>query len=714
MFRKSNKTVAPFTASVLAGARDRDDEALPPEVEEGNVEYKLKLVDPSSERLEHLVTQMKWRLAEGGGEALYEIGISDKGHLVGLTDEELDASLTTLKKMAARLHADCSIVREQQVQGDGVHATNILTNISNHLSSVAAKAGTPTIPEEDSSDSTPVRRRVAEVLIRKRVEDEHFLEIRVAIMGGSDVGKSTLLGVLTHSDLDNGYGRSRFRAFNHKHEIETGRTSSISYDIIGFDSAGKLINYSSTNVQTPQQICEMSSKVVTLMDTCGHSKYLKTTISGLTAKQPDYACLIINGADGLINDMAREHLGMAMVLKMPLFVCITKIDVATAEQVKGTVGALLRLLKGPGKRVVPVIVKNEDDMVATVSHLSDGSVIPIFLVSSVTGDNLPNLARFLNLLPHPTGRQQRNGHDALSHDELEDMQFQIHDIYNVPDVGAVVGGSLLQGTLNMRHVRQHHQAFLLGPVGAEGHFVPVQVTSIHRFCRPVQFIRAEQSATLALAPIDVHHHQAPAAKQETTPPPALRRKRKQSSSHSPPPPPLVPIVSAHSADIDSNALRQELVEQTGETVPTLPPLRRGMVLLAMDSTSPRASFSFEASLHVLYHSGALAATQTAVIYCGSIRQTCRITWVHCDAIAATDDRGEGEAPPTSGTLTTGQRGRVSFEFLNEPEWIQPGATLLVREGRVGRMKCVGTVVAAPAVHPLNGTCGKASASSSVV
>ncbi|KAM7287645.1 hypothetical protein ISCGN_031336 [Ixodes scapularis] len=38
---------------------------LPPEAAEGNVEYKLKLVSPSQSRLEHLVTQMKWRLREG-------------------------------------------------------------------------------------------------------------------------------------------------------------------------------------------------------------------------------------------------------------------------------------------------------------------------------------------------------------------------------------------------------------------------------------------------------------------------------------------------------------------------------------------------------------------------------------------------------------------------------------------------------------------------
>ena len=48
---------------------------LPPEDAEGNVEYKLKLVEPTDSRFEHLVTQMKWRLREGQGEAIYEIGM---------------------------------------------------------------------------------------------------------------------------------------------------------------------------------------------------------------------------------------------------------------------------------------------------------------------------------------------------------------------------------------------------------------------------------------------------------------------------------------------------------------------------------------------------------------------------------------------------------------------------------------------------------------
>jgi len=45
---------------------------------------------------------MKWRLQEGQGEAIYEIGVEDSGLLTGLTPTELDASMETLGRMASK------------------------------------------------------------------------------------------------------------------------------------------------------------------------------------------------------------------------------------------------------------------------------------------------------------------------------------------------------------------------------------------------------------------------------------------------------------------------------------------------------------------------------------------------------------------------------------------------------------------------------------
>jgi GTPase len=44
---------------------------LPAEPDNGNVEYKLKLDSPNMARIEHLTTQMAFRLKEGKGTAYY-------------------------------------------------------------------------------------------------------------------------------------------------------------------------------------------------------------------------------------------------------------------------------------------------------------------------------------------------------------------------------------------------------------------------------------------------------------------------------------------------------------------------------------------------------------------------------------------------------------------------------------------------------------------
>lgn len=63
------------------------------------------------------------------------------------------------------------------------------------------------------------------------------------MVGNVDAGKSTLLGVLTHGELDNGRGHARQRLFRHKHEMESGRTSSVGNDILGTLALKGLFNF---------------------------------------------------------------------------------------------------------------------------------------------------------------------------------------------------------------------------------------------------------------------------------------------------------------------------------------------------------------------------------------------------------------------------------------------------------------------------------------
>jgi GTPase len=69
----------------------------------------------------------------------------------------------------------------------------------------------------------------ADVVVRRRASfgAGSALEVRVAIIGNVDSGKSTMVGVLTRSMLDDGRGLARSKVFKHGHEESTGRTSSI-------------------------------------------------------------------------------------------------------------------------------------------------------------------------------------------------------------------------------------------------------------------------------------------------------------------------------------------------------------------------------------------------------------------------------------------------------------------------------------------------------
>jgi len=85
------------------------------------------------------------------------------------------------------------------------------------------------------------------------------------VVGNVDAGKSTLLGVLTHGELDNGRGLARMKLFRHKHEMESGRTSSVGNDILGFDAIGNVVNKSDHGHLDWVKICEQASKVCSIM-----------------------------------------------------------------------------------------------------------------------------------------------------------------------------------------------------------------------------------------------------------------------------------------------------------------------------------------------------------------------------------------------------------------------------------------------------------------
>lgn len=66
----------------------------------------------------------------------------------------------------------------------------------------------------------------------------------------------------------------------------------------------------------------------------------------------------------------REHLGLAMALKVPFFIVISKVDLCSKATVERTVKQLERILKQPGCNKLPLLVNSDDDAVTAAQQFA--------------------------------------------------------------------------------------------------------------------------------------------------------------------------------------------------------------------------------------------------------------------------------------------------------------------------------------------------------
>ena len=68
--------------------------------------------------------------------------------------------------------------------------------------------------------------------------------------------------------------------------------------------------------------------------------------------------------------MAKEHLGLALALNVPVFVVVTKIDMCPPNVLQETLKMLQRILRSPGCRKIPVLVQSNDDVVVSATNFT--------------------------------------------------------------------------------------------------------------------------------------------------------------------------------------------------------------------------------------------------------------------------------------------------------------------------------------------------------
>lgn len=401
---------------------------LDEEKEDGNIEYKRELVNLDEETMHRRVTQMKYRINEGLGEAFYYIGVTDNGQILGLNLEEYNLSIENLTLIATKIESTVIKIAE---------------NNKNEF-------------------------YAGEFLIRKNVNDT--INLKICVCGNVDAGKSSTIGTLTKGVLDDGRGKSRAHVFNFKHEFITGRTSSISHQILGFDKTGNIVNNDRNNSWT--DIAEKSTKIVSFFDLAGHEKYLKTTIYGLTSSDADYAFIMI-GANMGITSMTREHIGLCVNLKIPFIIIVTKIDIAPDNILIETMQKINNICKNKVRKI-PYIIKNISDVINVSKNIKSDSIIPIIQISNVTNFNLDLLKSLINLLPIRNDYHQNiNKH----------VEMLIDNTYSVSGHSTIVSGLLRSGTINV------NDNLLIGPF-IDSTYKQVKVRSIHSNYRDYKYAKA--------------------------------------------------------------------------------------------------------------------------------------------------------------------------------------------------------------------------------
>lgn len=478
--------------------------------------------------------------------ALYEIGVADDGTLVGLTNDELDESLAVLRAMAFSLGCEVQILRriivgdcqwledvvragmvEQILRMEKVWVAEAL--VSPARSSDASKTILAFNSTDDhGSTSTHAHPITSEATEKNSLTDQ----LRVSLTGSTTSGKSSLLGTLSTSTLDNGRGKSRLSLLKHRHEIASGVTSSVTGSLIGYHDLGftgngdtchyQVINYASGNVSSWTDIHSASTpgRLVYLNDSAGHPKFRRTTVRGLVSWAPHWTiCCIaadqegdttgragatasasdILGSSCAEMDLAKAHLELCLNLGLPLVVVITKLDLASMNALKPMLGKILSLLKFAGRRPEILSAPSDDQqniqsihrndelevlrLLSTAPDVDDCAIVPIVLTSAVTGKGIGKLHALLRLLPIPKSPVSSQSGDGSSPSTLFhiDEIFAASDTHRTPRQGSVevIFDSILCGCLRYGSLAIG-QEVIIGPFSSSSSDEDLLTHEVHR------------------------------------------------------------------------------------------------------------------------------------------------------------------------------------------------------------------------------------------
>ncbi|KAI8965273.1 hypothetical protein F5Y11DRAFT_313515 [Daldinia sp. FL1419] len=406
-------------------------------------------------------------LEESNG-ALYELGVADDGMLVGLTKDEMDESMTTLKVMAASLGCRVEVQRMKAVGScewiesapglsDKVHIADLW---------VAEALVMPVMNAQSNRDS---QKSQLDMAARRGASVTE--QLRISLIGPTTSGKTTLLGTLSNGTLDNGRGSSRINLLRHRHEVVSGRTSSIAQELVGYDNR-KIFNYNVDNINEWPDIHDRAEngRLVFLLDSAGHPRYQRTTLRALVGWAPHWTLLCIpanedgnlavgahslSGADGAMGvgiasmDLAMAHLDLCLKLAMPLAILITKSELGQRALLKDKLNIVFTKVKAMGRipKLLTSAARDEDNLIEVsendlqkvkaevidpIAKSADPlSIVPIVLTSAVKGIGIGLTHALLRSLPVPPIPTARDFVPLALNPEQPAALFHIDEVFEM-------------------------------------------------------------------------------------------------------------------------------------------------------------------------------------------------------------------------------------------------------------------------------------------
>ncbi|KAI1390289.1 uncharacterized protein F4822DRAFT_401449 [Hypoxylon trugodes] len=407
-------------------------------------------------------------LEESNG-ALYEIGVADDGTFVGLTKDEMDESMTTLKVMAASLGCRVEIQHMNTVGScEWIETTSESKDELRVADLWVAEAYIiPVLNTRSSKDE----QQTSQLNSTPKRGSSITEQLRISLVGPTTSGKTTLLGTLSNGALDNGRGSSRINLLKHRHEVASGRTSSIAQELIGYEGQ-RIFNYHVDNINEWPDIHDRAEngRLAFLLDTAGHPRYQRTTLRALVGWAPHWTMLCIpsnedsispfgaqslsdaDGAAGIeitSTDLAKAQLDLCLKLAIPLAIIITKSELGQRTSLKEklnqvftkikAMGRIPKLLTSAANNEVNLLEVPEEDLRKVKNEVIDPiaktgdplSIVPIILTSAVKGIGIGLTHALLRSLPVPPIPTARDFVPLALNPEQPASLFHIDEVFEM-------------------------------------------------------------------------------------------------------------------------------------------------------------------------------------------------------------------------------------------------------------------------------------------